>query len=100
MRARPDALCALDLDAMVPAIVVQWDPAVGLLGAVAHDAADRTSVVSDVDVIDGLAIAVVDRELAPALRDPRLDLQLIDVEPYPEQCLGDQLVHPAGRAGV
>ena len=56
--------------------------------------------VADVDVIDGLAVAVVHVEAGPARRRARLDAQAIDLEAEPEQRLGDQPVHPARRARV
>src|ERR1051325_9819285 len=90
----------LDLDVMVVPVVVQRDPVVGLLDAIAQHAADRATEVLDLEVIDRLAMAVVHGDAAPAPGAPRLYRWLVDLEPDPERGLGDELVHPARRAGV
>ncbi len=97
-----DGAVHFDLDLVVLAVVDQGDEIVGLFGAVQRQAADGGvgAVVVDGDVIEGLAIAVVDLELGPIGGQARGDAQLVDFDVQAQQRLDDQPVHPAGRSGV
>ena len=54
----------------------------------------------DRDVIHRLAIPVMHLEAAPSGGKARLEVQLVHLQPEPEQRFGDQAVHPPRRTGV
>src|SRR4051812_14614153 len=92
-----------DLGVVLAAVRAEWDGAVRLLHAVTDDPRDTAAAAGrslHVDVVDGLAVAIVDVESLPTDRQERLDAKVIHFEVYTEERLDGEAVHPAGRAGV
>ena len=58
---------------MIASVILQRNRVIRSSDAVATDGANRAAMVRDMDVIDGLAMTVVDDEVTPARWNFRFD---------------------------
>src|ERR1700682_3957787 len=86
--ARLAAVADLHLGMVLDAVVAQRDRSLRLFDPIADDAPDvaaSAAQVADVDVVDGVAVAVVDIERFPRGWHQRLDAQAVHLEAQAEQ---------------
>ena len=65
---------------MIASVILERNRVIRSIDPVASDGANRTAMVRDIDVIDGLAMPIVDDEVTPARWNLRFDAQVIDFE--------------------
>ena len=61
---------------------------------------DRFAGLDDADVVERIAVAVVQGVLVPFRGQERREGQRVDLEPKPQQILEQEPIHPAGGSGV